>query len=34
MQTTIYAQADGVVDAILVDVGDSVEPKDLVVRFR
>jgi len=34
MQTTIYAQADGVVDAILVNVGDSVESKDLVARFR
>ena len=34
MQTTLYAQADGVVDAILVNVGDSVESKDLVVRFR
>ena len=34
MQTTLYAQADGVVDAILVNVGDSVESKDLVARFR
>jgi pyruvate carboxylase len=34
MQTTLYAQADGVVDAILVEVGDSVESKDLVVRLR
>ena len=34
MQTTLYAQVDGVVDAILVNVGDSVESKDLVARFR
>ena len=34
MQTTLYAQADGVVDAILVQVGDSVESKDLVARLR
>ena len=34
MQTTLYASADGVVDEILVAVGDSVESKDLVVRMR
>ena len=34
MQTTLYAQVDGVVDAILVNVGDSVESKDLVARLR
>jgi pyruvate carboxylase len=34
MQTTLYAQADGVVDAILVEVGDSIESKDLVARLR
>jgi pyruvate carboxylase len=34
MQTTLYAQADGMVDAILVEVGDSVESKDLVARLR
>ena len=34
MQTTLYAQVDGVVDAVLVNVGDSVESKDLVARFR
>ena len=34
MQTTLYAQASGVVDAILVEVGDSLESKDLVARIR
>ncbi|MFP6854237.1 MAG: pyruvate carboxylase, partial [Opitutales bacterium] len=34
MQTTLYAQADGVVDAILVEMGDSIESKDLIARFR
>jgi len=34
MQTTLYASSDGVVDEILVAVGDSVESKDLVVRLR
>ena len=34
MQTTLYAQADGMVDAILVEVGDSIESKDLVARLR
>lgn len=34
MQTTVYAQQDGVVDEVLVAVGDSVESKDLLVRFR
>jgi len=34
MQTTLYATSDGVVDEILVAVGDSVESKDLVVRLR
>ncbi|MBG30130.1 MAG: pyruvate carboxylase [Opitutae bacterium] len=34
MQTTLYAQADGVVDAVLVQVGDSVESKDLIARLR
>jgi len=34
MQTTLYASSDGVVDEILVAVGDSIESKDLVVRLR
>ncbi|MFP6886897.1 MAG: biotin/lipoyl-containing protein, partial [Opitutales bacterium] len=34
MQTTLYAEVDGVVDAILVEVGDSLESKDLVARLR
>ena len=34
MQTTLYAGADGVVDAILVEVGDSIEAKDLVAKLR
>ncbi len=34
MQTTLYAQADGVVDQIHAQVGDSVESKDLLLTFR
>ena len=34
MQTTLYASSKGVVDEVLVGVGDSVESKDLVVRLR
>jgi pyruvate carboxylase len=34
MQTTLYAQADGVVDEILVGVGENVESKDLILRLR
>ena len=34
MQTTLYASAEGVVDEVLVGVGDSVESKDLVIRLR
>ena len=34
MQTTIYASADGVIDEILVQVGDSVESKDLIARIK
>ena len=34
MQTTLYASAKGVIDEILVGVGDSVESKDLVIRLR
>jgi pyruvate carboxylase len=34
MQTTLYASADGVVDAIPVQVGDTVETKDLLMRLR
>jgi pyruvate carboxylase len=34
MQTTIYAQADGVVSEINVVVGESVESKDLLARLR
>jgi pyruvate carboxylase len=34
MQTTVYAPQDGVVDDILVKMGDSVQTKDLLVRLR
>ena len=34
MQTTIYASADGTIDQVLVQVGDSVESKDLIARLR
>ena len=34
MQTTIYASTGGTVDEILVQVGDSVESKDLIARLR
>ena len=34
MQTTIYAGADGVVEEIAANVGDTVESKDLLVRLR
>jgi pyruvate carboxylase len=34
MQTTVYAPADGVIDEILVQVGDTVEAKDLLARLR
>lgn len=34
MQTTLYAQCDGVVDAIEVKPGDSVAAKDLLLRLR
>ncbi|HAD21638.1 MAG TPA: pyruvate carboxylase, partial [Opitutae bacterium] len=34
MQTTIYAPCDGTVDEILVQVGDSVESKDLIARLN
>ena len=33
MQTTVYALADGVVDAIEVKAGDQVDSKDLLVRL-
>ena len=34
MQTTLYASADGTVDEVLVQVGESVESKDLIARLR
>ena len=34
MQTTLYASSDGIVDELLVKVGDSVESKDLIARLR
>ena len=34
MQTTIYAPCDGVVDQILVPVGETVESKDLLMKMR
>ena len=34
MQTTVYAQEDGVIDQIAVQVGDQVESKDLLISLR
>jgi pyruvate carboxylase len=34
MQTTVYAPADGVVDALYAQVGDTVQSKDLLVKLR
>ena len=34
MQTTLYAPEDGMVSEICVQVGDSVESKDLLVRLK
>ncbi|MBC8096460.1 MAG: pyruvate carboxylase subunit B, partial [Akkermansiaceae bacterium] len=34
MQTTVYASTDGVVEAINVQVGDTVESKDLLVKLK
>jgi pyruvate carboxylase len=34
MQTAVYASADGIVDAVRVAVGDTVESKDLLVKLR
>ena len=34
MQTTLYASADGTVEDILVQVGESVESKDLIAKLR
>ena len=34
MQTTIYAQADGVVSEICAQVGDTVESKDLLMKLK
>ena len=34
MQTTIYASCDGIIDEIVVGVGDSVESKDLIARIK
>ena len=34
MQTTVYATADGVVDALHAAVGDTVASKDLLVKLR
>ena len=34
MQTTVYASADGVVDALYAAVGDTVAIKDLLVKLR
>ncbi len=34
MQTTLYAQVDGVVEEIAARVGDRVEPKDLILIIR
>jgi pyruvate carboxylase len=34
MQNTVYAPCDGVIDEVLVAVGDTVEAKDLLMRIR
>jgi pyruvate carboxylase len=34
MQTTVYAQVDGVVAEVNAAVGDAVEAKDLIVKLR
>lgn len=34
MQTTVYAQADGVIAEVNAVVGDAVEAKDLIVKMR
>lgn len=34
MQTTLYAQTDGVVEEIAAQVGDRIEPKDLILKLR
>jgi pyruvate carboxylase len=34
MQTTLYAQVDGVVEEIAAQVGERVEPKDLILTLR
>jgi pyruvate carboxylase len=34
MQTTVYAPADGVVDELPIQIGDTVESKDLLVKLR
>ena len=34
MQTTVYAQADGIVEEVNAAVGDTVEAKDLVIKLR
>jgi pyruvate carboxylase len=34
MQTTLYAQVDGVVEEISAQVGERVEPKDLILTLR
>jgi pyruvate carboxylase len=34
MQTTVSAPIDGVVEEILISVGDTVESKDLLLKLR
>jgi len=34
MQTTVYATCDGIVDALPIAVGDTVESKDLLLKLR
>jgi pyruvate carboxylase len=34
MQTTVYAPADGIVDKVLVQVGEAVQSKDLLLHLR
>jgi len=34
MQTTVYTAADGVVETVHVQIGDTVESKDLLVQLK
>lgn len=34
MQTTVYAPCDGIISEVTVEIGDTVESKDLLVRIK